>query len=194
MPRNRGNYGICPQNLHFMIWSAIASGHGGTPLKWSGMDCLEEQTAAATFCDTMASEGILQQMTVRMLPHPTQEPTSEPVVIGMRSTDKATVMVWVFHDDTIDGQQSGRTYALSQADYLKDNNKTAVVVGLTPGATYSVTPYNTWSGAREDQQECQVPNQTADGDGKITIPVKRLAETTREAWDGADIMYVLKRT
>ena len=145
--------------FHYGMWSALASGHAGTPLKWFGMDILEEQEAVAKFCNTMNAQGILGTMDVRILPNADGEPTSEPVVTGMRSTDANSAIVWVFHDDAIDEQQADRTYADAKADYLKDANTPVTVPGLTKGAGYTITPYNTWSGVVETDPNCLVLNQ-----------------------------------
>ncbi len=182
--------------MHFGIWSAFASGHCGTPLKWldSGsfdFDCFEELTAVAKVAEALNAEdiNILKDLTVPIVPQAEPPAGTAPVIIGIRSADKKKAVIWVFHDEKLD--PVGRDYALPKADNLTWRGKTFTIT-LNPGKTYTVMPYNTWSGEVETDDTCQVPPATADGDGKVEFEVGALGQTERTAWDGADILYVVE--
>jgi len=194
--------------MHFAVWSAFASGHASTPLKWcDGLNYGEMFPRGIGPFENSKYPDLGQEMAVVRSFVSTVElgPLSEKLVYTIELPgggnircwalkSPSTIVAWLFDDDFTKTQdqhwgESTRTYTNSIAASKQDHIIT--FTECTPNKAHTISWYNTWDGGPYyDTDTIQ-----SDGAGNLLVPVGTFAETANspaEAWDGADCILLIQ--
>lgn len=139
----------------------------------------------------------LEELTNRINPDVNPPPTAPPGTLSSVKafglTGAGKYVIWLFDDDFnttwgVDWGKSNRTYMNDQKDSKHDH---VLVIPSAAKASYTVTRYNTWTGAATVD-----PNPIVRGpDGKLSIPIGQFSTDTNhpgKTWDGADVLLIVE--
>ncbi len=208
-PNDPVQKGMIRSYAHFAVWSAFAAGHMGNPLKWcDGKEFGEMFQRSATPFSAANYPNVSDEL------QPLRQLVASLDLNGLRtvvkcSTDNGgrgaspvlawglksagTGVIWVFDNDF--NKTPGATWGVSLRTPLspQDTSKASHRVKVSmPRGTYTVRFFNTWDG-----DVYLTTTLTTDRAGVLSVPVTRLATTTRnpgEVWDGADCIMLITTT